>query len=79
MLDEGKPPQTTVIFNSAVIVGKVAGLIVITRLTAVTVLPQASVAVQLSVTVPPQAVGVAVNVEVLEVPLIKQLPDKLLL
>ena len=79
MLDEGKPPQATVISDKAVIAGKAAGLTVISLLTAFSVLPQPSVAVQLSVTGPPQAVGVAVNVEVLEVPLIKQPPDKLLL
>ena len=37
-------------------------------------LPQASVAVQVSVTVPPQTPGVSVNVELSEVPEIKQLP-----
>ena len=42
--------------------------------TGASVLPQASVAVQVSVTVPPHAPGAAVKVEVFEVPLIKQFP-----
>ena len=37
-------------------------------------LPRASVAVQVSVIVPPHAPGVAVNVEVFEVPLSKHPP-----
>lgn len=37
-------------------------------------LPQASVAVHVSVTVPPQAAGVAEKVEALDVPVIKQPP-----
>jgi hypothetical protein len=76
VLDEGKPPQTTVISDKAVIAGKAAGLTVISLLTAFSDLPQPSVAVQLSVTGPPQAVGVAVKLEGLEVPVIKQPPDK---
>ena len=43
------------------------------------VLPQSSIAVHVSVTIPPQAPGVAENVEGLEVPLIKQPPAKPLL
>ena len=64
MLDEGKPPQTTVISDKAVIAGKAAGLTVISLLTAFSVLPQPSVAVHVYVSCPPQAVCVAVNVEV---------------
>ena len=37
-------------------------------------LPHGSVAVHVSVTVPPHAPGVAVNVDVLEVPVIKHVP-----
>ena len=57
----------------AVIVGAAAGLTVI-ALDAVIVLPQASVAVHVSVTSPPQGPGVAENVDGLDVPVIKQAP-----
>ena len=57
----------------AVIVGAAAGLTVIV-LDAVIVLPQASVAVHVSVTVPPHGGGVAENVDGLDVPVIKQAP-----
>ena len=57
----------------AVIVGAAAGLTVMV-LDAVNVLPQASVAVHVSVTVPPHGGGVAENVDGLEVPVIKQAP-----
>ena len=60
------------IFDGAVIVGKVAGLTVMTRVTGTKVLPHTSVAVQVSVTVPPQAPGIAVNVDVFELPFNKQ-------
>ena len=53
-------------------VGAGAGLTVMT-LEAVNDLPQASVAVHVSVTVPPQGPGAAVCVDV-AVPLIKQVP-----
>ena len=53
-------------------VGAAAGLTVIVLL-AVIVLPQTSVAVHVSVTVPPHGPGAAVCVDV-AVPLIKQLP-----
>ena len=72
MLDVGKPPQATVTSARAVITGKAAGLTVITLETDEIILPQTSVAVQVSVTFPPQANGVAVNVDPLEVPSIKQ-------
>jgi hypothetical protein len=71
----GKAPQATVVAAGAVIVGRVVGLIVITLETGANCLPQESVAVQVSVTVPPQASGVAVKVDGLEVPLTKQPPD----
>ncbi len=74
VLAAGKPPQATVVLAKAVIVGKAAGLTVIVLETAAKALPQLSVAVHVSVTVPPQAAGVAEKVEGLEVPLIKQPP-----
>ena len=74
VLAAGIPPQATVIFPGAVIVGSAAGEIVIVLDTEDTVLPQLSVAVHVSVTIPPHEVGVAVNVDAFEVPLIKQLP-----
>ena len=61
-------------FAGAVIVGIAAGLTVMILETEVIVLPQGSVAVHVSVTVPPQADGVAEKVDVLEMPLIKQPP-----
>jgi len=47
---------------------------VITRDTDASGLPQISVAVHVSVTVPPHALGLALNVDGFEVPLIKQPP-----
>ena len=70
MLGAGILPQATVIGAGAVIVGNAAGLTVIIRETELTVRPQLSVAVHVSVTVPPHALGVAVNVEGFEVPVI---------
>ena len=55
-------------------VGNAAGLTVIVLDTDASDLPQASVAVQVSVIVPPHAPGVGVCVEPSEVPLIKQPP-----
>ena len=72
VLADGTPPQATVIGPGAVIVGNAAGLTVIVLDTDATVLPQASVAVHVSVTVPPHALGVDVNVDGFDVPLIKQ-------
>ena len=63
VLDIGRAPQATVIAAGAVITGKAAGLTVITLETDAISLLQLSVAVQVSVTFPPQAEGVAVNVE----------------
>jgi hypothetical protein len=74
VLGAGNEPHDTVIAAGAVIVGKAAGLMVITLVTGASALPQASVAVQVSVTVPPQAPGVAVNVDAFDVPLIKHPP-----
>ena len=75
VLAAGKPPQVTVISVRAVIVGNAAGLTVIVLETEAKALPQLSVAVQVSVTVPPQEFGVAVNVDIFEVPLSKQPSD----
>jgi hypothetical protein len=58
----------------AVMVGKGAGSTVITRVTGVSGLPHASVAVHVSVTVPPQPLGNALKVEEFEVPEIKHAP-----
>ena len=74
VLGAGIDPQATVVLEGAVIVGKAAGITVIVLETEANALPQESVAVQVSVTVPPQAEGVAENVDGLEVPLIKQPP-----
>lgn len=63
-------PQARVMGAGAVITGNVAGLMVIVLVTGVKALPQASVAVQVSVTVPPQASGgIAEKVDKLEFPL----------
>ena len=59
-------------FAGAVIVGNAAGLTVMILDTEAIVLPQGSAAVQVSVTVPPQAEGIAEKVDGLEVPFIKQ-------
>jgi hypothetical protein len=67
-------PQATVISAGAVMVGSAAGLTVMVLETEAMVLPQGSVAVHVSVTVPPQAPGVAEKVEGLEVPVIRQDP-----
>jgi hypothetical protein len=74
LLGAGNDPQATVVLVGAVIVGKAAGLTIIVLETGAKSLPQESDAVQVSVTVPPQAPGVDENVEGLEVPLIKQPP-----
>ena len=79
VLEVGNAPHVTVISAGATIVGRVAGLTVIILDTGVKVLPVLSVAVQVSVTVPPQALGVVEKVEGFEIPLIKQPPDNPLL
>ena len=58
----------------AIIVGNAAGLTVMVLDTEVIVLPQGSVAVHVSVIVPPHGPGVAEKVDVFEFPLIKQDP-----
>jgi len=74
VLGVGKPPQVTTILAGAVIVGKAAGLTIIVLETGVKALPHESVAVQVSVTVPPQIPGIAEKVDGLDVPLIKHPP-----
>jgi hypothetical protein len=74
VLGEGNDPQATVVSGGAVIVGSAAGLTVIILETGAKALPHASVAVHVSVTVPPHAPGAALNVEGLDVPVIKQPP-----
>src|SRR5258707_58440 len=64
----------TVISETASNTGNAAGLTVIVLDTEATVLPHSSVAVQVSVTGPPQAPGVAEKVDGFDVPLIKQPP-----
>jgi hypothetical protein len=65
-----------VVFARAVMVGNTAGLTVMVRVTGAKALPQASVAVQVSIMIPPQApAGLwADKVDILEVPLIKHPP-----
>ena len=58
-------------FAGAIIVGNAAGLTVIVLDTDTSGLPQASVAVHVCITVPPQAGGVAPNVDRLDVPVIR--------
>jgi len=70
----GNAPHATVIAAGAVIVGNAAGLTVMILDTDASGLPHASVAVHVSVTGPPQPAGVAVNVDGLDVPLIKHAP-----
>ena len=81
VLAVGVVPQAMVMLPGADMVGKAAGLTVIVLETGVIVLPQASVAVHVSVMVPPQAPAgdCALNVEASDVPDIKQPPDKPLL
>ena len=67
-------PQATVMSAGAVRVGSAAGLTVMVLDTEAIVLPQGSVAVQVSVAVPPQAGGVAPNVDELDVPVMRQVP-----
>jgi len=67
------PHATVILVGGVVNVGAGAGATVIV-LKAAIVLPHASVAVHVSVTVPPHGPGAAVCVDV-AVPLIKQLPE----
>jgi hypothetical protein len=63
-----------VISKGAVMVGSAAGETVIVLVTGASALPQASVAVQVSVMVPPHSGGIAEKVDKSDVPLIKQPP-----
>ncbi len=74
MLGVNASPQAAVVLAGAVIVGRVAGSTVIVLETEARGLPQISVAVHVSVTVPPQAAGAAEKVDGLEVPEIRQGP-----
>jgi hypothetical protein len=74
VLGAGSAPQATVILAGAVMVGSGAGVTVMVLETEAMVLPQGSVAVHVSVTVPPQAPGAAEKVEGLEVPVMRQDP-----
>ena len=58
-------------FAGAVMVGNGAGSTVMVLETEAITLPQRSVAVQVSVTVPPHPEGVELNVDALDVPLIR--------
>jgi hypothetical protein len=72
--DVGVTPQAIVIGPGALIIGNVAGVTVMILVTGASTRPQASVAVQVSVIVPPQGPGAAENVDVLELPVIRQEP-----
>ena len=77
VLGAGTAPQATVMFEGgAAKTGSAAGVTVIVLDTEANGLPQMSVAVQVSVIVPPQGPGVAVLVDTFDVPLIKHPPDK---
>ena len=65
-------PHDTVTLANGVKTGSAAGWTVIVRDTDASDLPQTSVAVQVSVIVPPHGPGVAENVERFEMPLIRQ-------
>ena len=74
-MDDGNDPHATVILAGAVIVGNAAGSTVMVLETLARGLPHGSVAVHVSVTVPPHA-GTVPNVDGSEVPLIKHPPAK---
>jgi hypothetical protein len=61
-------PQAIVSSPGGIIAGRSAGSTVMVLETLARALPQASVAVQVSITVPPQADGIAVKVDGLETP-----------
>ena len=74
VLGAGRAPQSTVISAGAVITGSGAGLMVIVLVFVASALPQSSVAVQVSVTVPPQLPGMAEKVEGFDCPVTRQPP-----
>src|SRR5260221_10879525 len=65
------PPQLTVVSAGAVIVGNAAGVTVIVLDTVAITRPHGSVAVQVCVTVPPHAGGVAPNIYAFDSPVIQ--------
>jgi hypothetical protein len=71
-------PHGTDVLVSAVMTGNAAGSTVIVLETGAKSLPQLSVAVQVSVIVPPHGPGVPANVDGFDVPMIWQLPERLL-
>ena len=81
VLGAGIAPQATVVLAGAVMVGNAAGLTVMVLETDARGLPQMSVAVQVSVTVPPHAPAgdCALKVEAFDVPLIRHPPSNPLL
>ena len=79
VLAAGNPPHATVISAGAVIVDNAAGLTVIVLDTDATVLLHASIAVHVSITVPPHEVGDPVHVKRFIAPLIKHQPVRPLL
>ena len=74
VLGVGINPHATVTLIGAVIVGNVAGETVIVLETGMSALPQASVAVQVSVITPPQPLGAGLKVDKLEIPIKAQPP-----
>ena len=74
VLGPGSEPHDTVMLAGAVIVGSAAGLTVIFLVTDASALPHTSVAVHVSVTVPPHPPGVTLNVDVFDIPPSKQVP-----
>src|SRR6476469_2732839 len=60
--------------EGGVMVGNAAGVTVMVLVTGASALPHASVAVHVSVIVPPQGPGAAEKVEVFEIPVIRQDP-----
>ena len=79
MVGEVTVPHATVMAAGAVIVGSAAGVTVIVLETGTSALPHASVALHVSVIVPPQGGGVAEKVELFELPVNWQLPVRPLL
>ena len=81
VLGAGVAPQATVVLAGAVIVGNAAGLTVMVLDTEARGLPQTSVAVHVSVTVPPHAPAGdwGLKVEAFDVPLIRHPPPNPLL
>ena len=76
----GTDPQATVTSAGALVnTGAAAGVTVMVLVTGASTLPHASVAVHVSVIVPPHGPGAVEKVDVLELAVIRQDPLKLLL